>query len=135
MWLEAKKGVEYIKVPEIMIDDWVHKGHTKLKIFFYKRINSISSKQPKLEFWNRLDQKITFVCHLLTQTAFWGPNHTILTSSVNAVLIVMTNTIFLAPSLGVDWIFNLSLEGCPTKGTTLVFLFYVFKIWYSQTIL
>ena len=55
MWLEAKKRVEYPLVPEIMIDDWVNKGHTNLNMFSVvgEQIKSLSSKQSKLNFWNQ----------------------------------------------------------------------------------
>ena len=89
-------------VPEIMIDDLVHKGHTKLNMFsvFGEHIKSLSSKQSNLNFWNRLNPKIAFLCHFLTQTATWRPNHAIFTSSVNAIWKAMTDTVFSAPSLG-----------------------------------
>ena len=98
MWLKANKRVKYIWVPEIMID--VHKGLTKLNMFsvFGESLKSLCSKQSKLNFWNQLHQKITFLCRFLTQTATWQPNHTILTKSVSGK--DMTNTFFLAQSLG-----------------------------------
>ena len=54
MRLQGKKRVEYISVPEIMIDDLFHKGHTKLNMisFFVDQCESLSSKQSKLKFWN-----------------------------------------------------------------------------------
>ena len=62
MWLEAKKRVEYIHVPKIMIDDWLNKGNTNLNMFFVvgEQIRSLSSKELKLNFWNQLHPKIAF---------------------------------------------------------------------------
>ena len=50
MWLKAKKRVAYPLVPEIMIDDWVNKGHTNLHMFSVvgEQIRSLSNKQSKL---------------------------------------------------------------------------------------
>ena len=53
---------------------------------------SLSSKQSKLNFWNQLHPKIAFLCCFWTQTATWRPSHTILTSSVKAVLKAMRLT-------------------------------------------
>ena len=63
--LEAKQRVEYFWVPEIMTDDWVRKGQTKLGRYslFGKQIKSLSIYQSKLNFWNRLDPKIAFLYH------------------------------------------------------------------------
>ena len=70
--------VEYIWVPKIMIDDWVHTGHTNLNMFsvFGEKFKSLSSIQSKLNFWNRLHPIIAFFGRLLTQTATWRPNCT-----------------------------------------------------------
>ena len=97
LWLKAKKMVEYPLVPEIMIDDWVNKGHTNVNMFSFvgEQIRSISSKQSKLHFWNRLHPKIAFLCRFRTQTVTWRPNHTILTSSVKVILKAMIDTFFL----------------------------------------
>ena len=86
-----KKKVEYPLVPE---------RHTNLNMFFAEQIRSLSSKQSKLNFWNKLHPKIAFSCRFWTQTATWQPNHTILTSSVEAILKAMIDTVFLGPSLG-----------------------------------
>ena len=48
-----------------------------------------------MNFLNLLHPKIAFLCHLLTQTATLQPNHTILTSSVRAILKAMIDTFFL----------------------------------------
>ena len=98
---ECDLWVEYIWIPEIMIYDWVQKGHTNLNIFFF----FLSSKQSNLTFSNWLHPKIAFICRFLTQTATWRPNYTIATSSVIAIRKVMTDTVFLGPSLGVVWFF------------------------------
>ena len=52
--------------------------------------------------WNhdRWHPKNAFFCRFWTQTATWRPNHTILTSSVKAILKAMIDTVFLGPSLG-----------------------------------
>ena len=52
----SKKRVKFIWVPEIMINDLVHKGHTKLNMLsvFGEQIKSLCSQQSKLNFWNRL---------------------------------------------------------------------------------
>ena len=104
-----------------MPDDWVRKGQTKLNMFSVldEQIKSLSSKQSKLNFWNRLNPKFAFLCRLLTQTATWRPNHPILTSSVTAILKAMTDTVFLGPSLGVVRIFYLRLEVFSTRESTL----------------
>ena len=65
-----------------------------------EQIRSLSSKQSKLNFWNQLHPKIALLCRFWTQTATWRPNHTILTSSVIAILKAMINTVFLRPNLG-----------------------------------
>ena len=95
-----KEGI-YIWVPEIMINDLVHKGLTKLNIFsvFSEQIKSVFSKQSKLKFWNWPHPKIAFVCRFLTQTANWWPNYTFLTSSVNAIQKSMTDTVFFGTKL------------------------------------
>ena len=97
-----KKRVKYTWVPKIMINDWVNKGHTNLNIFSVagEQIRSLSSKQSKLNFWNQLHPKIALLCCFWTQTATWRPNHTILTSSVIAILKAMIDTVFLGPSFG-----------------------------------
>ena len=53
LWLGAKKKVGYIWVPDILIDDWVHKGHTKLNMFpvFVEQNKSLCSKQSKFNIW------------------------------------------------------------------------------------
>ncbi len=57
MWLEAKK-----RVPKILIDDWVYKGHTNLNIFsvFGEQVRNLSSKQSKLNFETNYTQKLHF---------------------------------------------------------------------------
>ena len=108
-WLNAmicesrpKKRVEYIWVPEIMIEHRVLKGHNNYNIFsvFGELFKSLSSKQSKLNFWNWLHKTIAFLCHLLTQTVTWRPNCTILTSRVESILKATTNTVFLWQSFG-----------------------------------
>ena len=97
LWLEAKKKEEYIWVPEILLDDLVHKGHTMfnmLTVFVVEKMKSLCSKQSKFNFWNQVHPKIAFLCLLWTQTATWRPNYTVLTSSVKATLKAMTNTVF-----------------------------------------
>ena len=59
-----------------------------------EQIRSLSSKQPKLNFWNQLHPKIAFLCRTLTQTATWRSNHTILTSNIKSILKAMIHTIF-----------------------------------------
>ena len=51
LWL-GQTRVKYIWVPEILIDDLVHKRHTKFNMFplFDKQIQSICSKQSKYNF-------------------------------------------------------------------------------------
>ena len=97
-----KRAWNIHRSPEIMIDDWVNKGHTNLNMFSVvgEQIRSLSSKQSKFKFWNRLHWKTAFLCRFLTQTVTWQPNHTILTSSVKAILKAMIDTVFLGPSLG-----------------------------------
>ena len=73
---------------------------TQISVFGAK-IKSLSSKQSKLNFWNRLHPKKCILCRLLTQTATQRQNYTIFTSSVKAILKAMTDTVFLGPSLGV----------------------------------
>ena len=70
----------------------------------------LSSKQSKLNFWNPLHPKFACACPLLTQTATWWPNHSILTSCVTAILKAMTEMVFLRPILRVVRIFYLRLE-------------------------
>ena len=84
---QVQKGVKYIWIPEIMLDDLVHKGHAKLNMFsiFAVPFKSLRSKQSEVNFWNRLDPKIAFLCRFLTQTATWQPNLTMLSLSFNAI--------------------------------------------------
>ena len=51
MWLEAKKRVEYPRVPEIMIDDWFNKGHKNLNTISVvgEQIRSLSIKQSRTQ--------------------------------------------------------------------------------------
>ena len=86
---------------------------------FWWKIKSSSSNQLKLNFWNWLHPKFAFLCCLLTQTATWWPNHTILTSSVKEILKALTNTFFLGPSLRVVRIFCLSWDVFTTRDSTL----------------
>ena len=74
--------------------------NTKLNMIpvFGEKIKTLSSKQPKLNRTHWLHPKIAFVCRLLTQTTTWWPNHTILTSSVIAILKAMSDTFFWGPS-------------------------------------
>ena len=84
-------------------DRWLSQQRThKFEYVFVvgEQIRSLSSIQSKLNFWNQLHPKIAFLCRFLTQTATWRPNHTILTSSVKAILKAMIDTVFLGPSLG-----------------------------------
>ena len=92
----------WLNVPEIMIDDWVNKGHTNFNMFSVvgEQIRSLGCKQSKLNFWNQLHPKFAFLWHFWTQTATWRPNHTVLTSNVKAILKAMIDTFFLGPSLG-----------------------------------
>ena len=105
MWLEAKRMVKNSRVPEIMTDDWLCRGHTKLNMFSVL-IKSLISKQGKLNFWNQLHQKIAFLCRLLTPTATGQPKHTIFTSSVTAILKAITDTVLLGPGLGMTRVFT-----------------------------
>ena len=109
MRLEAKKRVEYIWVPEFLIDDWVHKEHTKLKRFsvFGEQIKSLIREQSMLNFWNQLHLKVVFFGRLLTQTATWQPNYKTLTSSVKVILKAMIGPIFFYITLRVGSIFFL----------------------------
>lgn len=104
-----------------MINDWVNKGHTNLNMFSVvdKQIRSLSSKQSKLNFWNQLHPKIALLCRFWTQTATWRPNHTILTSSVIAILKAMIDTVFLGPSSGGVRIFYERWEFFTTRESTL----------------
>ena len=79
LWLKAKKRVEYTKVPEIMIDDWVNKGHTNLNMcsVFGKQIRRLSSKLPKLSFCNQLHPKTKFLCCFWTPTAIKCQNNSV----------------------------------------------------------
>ena len=117
MSLEAKKMLEYIWVPEIMPDDQVRKGQTKLNMFSVldEQIKSLISKHSKLNFWNQLNPKFAFLCRLLTQTATWQPNHQIMTSSFTAILNAMTGTFFLGPTLRVVRFFYLPFEVPDTR--------------------
>ena len=102
LWLEGKKRVNYIWVLEIMIYDIVHKGYTKHNIFsvFGEPLRNLCSKESNFNFWNRLHQKIAFLCRFLTRTVTLQPNHTMLTLRFNAIRKAMTNLGILAPSLG-----------------------------------
>ena len=104
-----------------MINDWVNKGHTNLNMFSVvdEQIRSLSSKQSKLNFWNQLHPKIALLCRFWTQTATWRPNHTILTSSVIAILKAMIDTVFLGPSSGGVRIFYERWEFFTTRESTL----------------
>ena len=88
-----KKRMNYVWVPESLIDEWVHKGNTKLDMFpvFVK---SLCSKQSKFNFRIQLHLKSELLCRLLTQIATWQSNLTILTSSFKAILKAMSNTVF-----------------------------------------
>ena len=70
-------------------DKWLSL-HTNLNflllLFLVKKIKSLSSKQSKLNIWNRLHAKIAFLCRLWTQIGMWRPNYTICTSNVIAIL-------------------------------------------------
>ena len=94
---------------------------TKLNMFSVldAQIRSFSSKQSKLNFWNRLNPIFAFLCRLLTQTATWQPNQPILTSRNIAILKAMTNTLFFLPSLGLVRIFHLLFEVFSTRESTL----------------
>ena len=72
------------------------KGRTKFNIFsvFGEKIRSLISKKSKFYFWKSLQSKIAFLCHLVTPTATWQPNHTILTSSDKLILKAMTYTVW-----------------------------------------
>jgi hypothetical protein len=80
-----------------MIDDWVNKGHTIVNMFSVvgEQIRSLSSKQSKLNFWNRLHPKIAFLCRFWTQRVKWRLNHTIVTSSVKVILKAMIKCLLL----------------------------------------
>ena len=84
MWLEAKKRVKPIWVPEIMIDD--HKGYTNFYIFlvFSEPFKRLCSKQSSLKF-------------CIVMPFFWHkqpPDYQTIKSSVTAILKAMTNTVF-----------------------------------------
>ena len=117
MLLEAKMMVEYIWVPEIMTDDWVCKGQTKLSMYsvFGEQIKRLLSYQLTLNFWVWLHPKFALLCCLLTQTATLGPNHQILTSSVKAILKALTDTFFVVSRLEVVRIFLFRLWGFNNK--------------------
>ena len=69
---------------------------TQIWICFFvvgEQFRSLSSNQSKLNFWNQLHTKIALLCRSWTQTATWRPNHTILTSSLLAILKAMINTV------------------------------------------
>ena len=81
---------------------------------FGEHIKNLSSKQSKLNFWNRLHHKIAFLWRFWTQTVTSWQRVTILTSSVKEILKAMTNTDFLGPSLGlVQFLFK--AEGLSNK--------------------
>ena len=103
---------EYFWLPDIAIDEWVNKGHTKLNMFlvFGEQIKSLSSKQSKLNFLNRLHPIIVFLCSLLTQTATRQQNHTIWISSIKAILGDMTEMVLLEPNLGMIRMFCVQWE-------------------------
>ena len=95
-------------------DRWLsNKGHTNLNSFSVvgEQIRGLSSKQSKLNFWNQLHPKIALLCCFWTQTATWRTNHTILTSSVKAILKAMVDTVFWGPSLGGGQNFVLMVGG------------------------
>ena len=100
---QGQKRVDYIWVPEILMDDWVHKRHTKLNMLpvFIEQIRSLCRKLSKFNFWIRLHSKSALSCRLLTQISTWQQNHIIFTSSVKAILKAMTDTVYFGPSLGV----------------------------------
>ena len=52
--------MDYIWVPEIIIDGWVHKGYTYLNRVFGKLNKSLSSTQPNLNLWNWQHPQISF---------------------------------------------------------------------------
>ena len=84
------------------LDRWLSQQRThKFEYVFccWWTNQELKQKQSKLNFWNQLHPKIAFLCCFWTQTATWGQNHTILTSSVNAFLKAMIDTVFLGPSL------------------------------------
>ena len=97
-----------------MLDDWVNKWHTNLNMFLVvcEKIRSLSSKQSMMNFWNKLNTKIAFLCRFWTQTVTWKPNHKSLTSSFKAILKATIDTIFLGPSLGgAEFFFFILLGG------------------------
>ena len=98
-----KKRVDSFWDSKILIDDGVHKGHTKLNMFSLcvKQIKSLCRKQSKFNLLIRLYPKSARLCHLLIQVASWQPNNTVLTYCVKALLKAMTDTVFWGPSLGV----------------------------------
>ena len=59
----AKKRVEYIWVPEILIDDLVHKGHTKLNMFtdFLNKLSAYAVNSQSLIFESNYTHKNTFM--------------------------------------------------------------------------
>ena len=79
-------------------DKWLSL-HTNLNflllLFLVKKIKSLSSKQSKLNIWNRLHAKIAFLCRLWTQIGMWRPNYTICTSNVIAILKAGQNFFYL----------------------------------------
>ena len=57
---QGQERVEYIWVPQILIDDRDQKGHTKLNMFpvFVDQILGLCSKQSKFNFWIWIHPKI-----------------------------------------------------------------------------
>ena len=101
-----------------------------------EQTRSLCSKQSKLNFWNQLHPKIVFLCRLLTKTATWRPNHTILTKSVEAILEAMTDTVIFGTKFRGVRILSLRWEVFPTRestlgltGWTLSYLFRHLKFW------
>ena len=70
-------------------------------LVFVDQTKSLCSKNLKLNIWIWLHPKSALLCPLLTQIGTWTPNHTVLKSSVKAILKAMTHTVFIGPNLGV----------------------------------
>ena len=95
------------KESEIMINDLVNKGHTKLNMFsvLCEQTKSLCSKQSKLNGWNWQHPQIAFLCCYLTQAATWWKKPYNFDIKCPCNLESYEQQIFLAPSLGGGKIF------------------------------
>ena len=117
---QGQKEVDIYLSPWNHVDDWVHKGHTKLNMFsvFGEQIKRLSSKPSKLNCETDYTQNCIFMPFVDTNSHLKTKPH-VLRSSLRTILKVMTNTEFLGPSLREVTILYSWWEVFPTRESVL----------------